>query len=158
MKLLPADWTKALPHLLIGGGVGVTAAVVLTLAQKEPARIVEMFRGWGPGSLIGVIAVLLVSRGFDRMVDAQLKGAASAQQLADAVKLIAKKDDEQARENQLVTDYLTRTTSEVLDGVKAMRRELATQAAQLAAIEARHVQEGKEKAQRERAHAAARSG
>jgi hypothetical protein len=124
-----------LPGLLLGGGIGAGATIALVLADKEPKLLIQTFFAWGPASLIGLVAVVLIgqgaSKGFTRVMDFGEKllqvgrdNAASQQKLADAVNQIAQKDDERAREMDLVVGQLARNSRQILDDIRDLRERL----------------------------------
>ena len=128
MTLLPEKFSRILPSLLMGTSLGVTGTILLVLAQKEPAQIVEMFRGWGPGSLIAIIAVFLVSRGFDRLVDALLKGAASQQDLANAVREMRDRDDREREEQRRLLSFVGTQQEKILQKFEELTQHLEEKA------------------------------
>jgi hypothetical protein len=120
MTLLREWSAKAITHLLLGAGAGVFGTVLIMLAQKEPARVIEVIAGWGPGSFIGLVAVVLVARGFDRVADAQLQAASSQQNLADAVRQIAEKDDSEREEQRRLLSFVGSQQEKILSSLESL--------------------------------------
>lgn len=140
MTLIPKGLLSKLPELLIGGGAGAGVTIALVLAEKEPKLLIQTFFSWGPASLIGLVAIVLVSqgisKGFTRGMDFGEKVlqmgrevADSQRQLADAVNQIAKKDDEHAREMDLVVGQLARNSRQILDDVRELKQQLSQEKA-----------------------------
>lgn len=140
MTLISKDALAKLPQLLLGGGVGAGATIALVLADKEPKLLIQTFFAWGPASLIGLVAVVLVSsgisKGFTRVMDFGEKllqvgrdNATSQQKLADAVNQIAQKDDERAREMELVVGKLARDSRQILDYVRELKQQFSQEKA-----------------------------
>jgi hypothetical protein len=82
-----------------------------------------------------LVAVVLLgqgaSKGFTRVMDFGEKllqvgrdNATSQQRLADAVNQIAQKDDERAREMDLVVGQLARNSRQILDDIRDLRERL----------------------------------
>lgn len=133
MTLVPKGLLEKLPELLMGGGLGAGVTIALVLAEKEPKLLIQTFFAWGPASLIGLVAIVLVgtgmSKGFTRVMDfgEQLlqvgrDNALSQQRLADAVNQIAQKDDERAREMDLVVGQLARNSRQILEDVRELKQ------------------------------------
>ena len=133
MTLIPKGLLEKLPELLMGGGLGAGVTIALVLAEKEPKLLIQTFFAWGPASLIGLVAIVLVgtgmSKGFTRVMDfgEQLlqvgrDNALSQQRLADAVNQIAQKDDERAREMDLVVGQLARNSRQILEDVRELKQ------------------------------------
>jgi hypothetical protein len=133
VTLVPKGLLEKLPELLMGGGLGAGVTIALVLAEKEPKLLIQTFFAWGPASLIGLVAIVLVgtgmSKGFTRVMDfgEQLlqvgrDNALSQQRLADAVNQIAQKDDERAREMDLVVGQLARNSRQILEDVRELKQ------------------------------------
>lgn len=140
MTFISKETLAKLPQLLIGGSLGAGATIALVLADKEPKLLIQTFFAWGPASLIGLVAVVLVStgisKGFTRAMDFGEKllqvgrdNASSQQRLADAVNLIAQKDDERAREMDLVVGQLARNSRQMLDEFRELKQQLSREKA-----------------------------
>jgi hypothetical protein len=132
VTFLPKELALKLPGWLLSGGMGAGAAIAYVLAEREPKALIETFQHWGMWSMLGLVAMVLASRAGDRLMDlgeraiqAVTNSAASQQQLADAVNTIAKKDDERAREMELVVDHLARNSRRALDDLREIKEQLA---------------------------------
>jgi multidrug efflux pump subunit AcrB len=139
VTLLSKDMAAKLPQLLLGGGVGAGATIALVLAEKEPKLLIETFAHWGAPSLIGLVAVVLlgqgISKGFtramdfgERMLQVGRDNAASQERLASAVNQIAQKDDERAREMELVVGQLARNSRQILDDIRELKQQFGGKA------------------------------
>jgi hypothetical protein len=136
VTLFPKEAISKLPHVLIGGGVGAGVTVALILAQKEPKLLIETFAHWGAPSLIGLVAVVLVGQGVAtgftkvmefgaQMLEVGRENASSQQRLADAVNQIAQRDDERAREMELVVGQLARNSRQILEDIRDLKQHLS---------------------------------
>jgi hypothetical protein len=132
VTLLPKELALKLPGWLLSGGMGAGAAIAYVLAEREPKALIETFQRWGAWSLIALVGMVFASRVGERAMDLAERGiqavsnsAASQQQLADAVNTIAKKDDERAREMELVVDHLARNSRRALDDLREIKEQLA---------------------------------
>lgn len=135
MTLLPKELASKLPHLLLGGGMGAGATIAYVLAEREPRALIETFQHWGAPSLIGLVAVVLLSQASTKVMDlgGQMlevgrENAAAQQKLADAVSQISQKDDERAREMELVVDHLARNSRQILDDIREIKLQLTSNA------------------------------
>jgi hypothetical protein len=136
VTLVSKETLSKLPSVLLGGGVGAGATIALVLADKEPKLLIQTFFAWGPWSLIGLVGLVLLSqgasKGFTRVMDFGEKllqvgrdNATSQQRLADAVNQIAQKDDERAREMELVVGQLARNSRQLLDDFRDLKQKLS---------------------------------
>jgi hypothetical protein len=130
-KTWPA-WTRKL--ITVGGSAGVGATIALSLIDKEHHLIVETFRGWGAPSLLGLVALVLFSqassRGMDlgervmdmgeKMIEAARESAASQQKLADAVAIIAQRDDYRTQQQEILMGHVGSTMEKVLDHLQRL--------------------------------------
>jgi hypothetical protein len=137
VTLLPKELALKLPGWLLSGGMGAGAAIAYVLAEREPKALIETFQRWGAWSLIALVGMVFASRVGERAMDLAERGiqavsnsAASQQQLADAVNTIAKKDDERAREMELVVDHLARNSRRALDDLREIKEQLANSGGQ----------------------------
>ena len=161
----PKKGKKLLVGPLLAGGTSAIVAVVATLAARDSRAVLDTLQRFGGPWLIGLVAIFVVSQGFSQVMEAgkeailaMKESAASQQRLADAVNLIARKDDERARENELVMDYLTRNSKAVLEEIQATRRDLAVHGSRLKTIEDRHNQVDSENVKGEKSRGATASG
>lgn len=124
------------PHLALAGTVGAGGMIGYLLVQSEPKLVIETFRAWGAPAFLGLVALILIVSTFkswgDQMLavsmqhaDAQRENAVAQARVADAVNLIAQKDDERAREMELVVDALTRNSHTLLQEIREVRKSLA---------------------------------
>lgn len=118
---------------LILGGSGAGAGAVLGLAvwrlvESEPAAVLQLVSGWGPLAVLGVVGMVLADKRFGQLIDSQAKNAEAQQSLAAAVNRLVERDDEKAREMELVIGHLARNTERILDRVSAIEEKLPTRA------------------------------
>jgi hypothetical protein len=106
---------EIIPHLLLGGSsAGVAGVIAYKLVESNPALIIEMFKSWGPLSLLSVLGLMVMDRGFRRMVDASEKSSAAQQRLADAVHQIAHRDDYEKEQQKILLGHIGTTMEKVL--------------------------------------------
>lgn len=123
----------------MSGGVGMSYFLVEMLKANPSlaSKALETVAQWGPLFVLFSIVLWLCDRRFGQlinnqsetskqMVEAQVKGAVAQQAMADAIALIAKKDDYVTRERELLLNDLTFLVREVKDKVDAIgQRQLA---------------------------------
>jgi hypothetical protein len=121
---------EIIPHLLLGGGsAGVAGVIAYKLVESNPALIIEMFKSWGPLSLLSVMGLMVMDRGFRRMVDASEKSSAAQQRLADAVHEIAQRDDYEAAQHRILLGHIGATMEKVLVKLEGMEQDSKTRGA-----------------------------
>ena len=113
-----------LQHLLFGGAMTSIGAVVYTLAEKEPRLLIETLQKFGPSTFLGLVALVILDRGLKNGITILREGTIAQQRLADAVQAIAQKDDERARELELVVGHLARNSRQILEEIKSMKQGL----------------------------------
>jgi multidrug efflux pump subunit AcrB len=124
-----------LPSMLLGGGVGAGATIALILADKEPKLLIQTFFAWGPASLIGLVAMVLVSQGIskgfttvvdfgEKLLQVGREVASSQEKLAGAVNEIAKKDDQEAYEQRVLMGHIGTQTEKILTRFDELERRM----------------------------------
>jgi multidrug efflux pump subunit AcrB len=124
-----------LPSVLLGGGVGAGATIALILADKEPKLLIQTFFAWGPASLIGLVAMVLVSQGIskgfttvvdfgEKLLQVGREVASSQEKLAGAVNEIAKKDDQEAYEQRVLMGHIGTQTEKILTRFDELERRM----------------------------------
>lgn len=114
---------------VIGGG-GLMYCVEV-LAGSQSKAVIDMLGSFGPLFIVaaGMLYVLdrrmgqfiSTSREFTGdLVGAMTQNAVAQQRTADAISTIAQKDDQRARETELVLGHLARTSEKILDKVNAL--------------------------------------
>lgn len=130
MTLAPKQWPAWAQKLAISvGGFGAGATIALTLVDKEHALIVETFRTWGASAFIALIAMLLASAGFGRVMDMggqmlqiSRDGAAAQQNLADAVRELVGKDDREKEEQRRLLSYVGSQQEKILQAIERIEQ------------------------------------
>ena len=129
MTLAGKDLVSKLPHLLLGGGMGAGAAIAYVLADKEPKALIETFQHWGAPSLLGLVALVLVSQGAGRVMDLGEKllqvgrdNAVAQQQLADAVQELVNKDDRETEEQRRMLSYVGSQQEKILAAIDDLKQ------------------------------------
>jgi hypothetical protein len=115
-------------HLLTGGSVGLGAALgyfLMSATGDERKLLIETVAKFGPWFVMGIAGIVFVDRrvgeGINVLKDNAIsmkENAVSNQKLADAVSMIANRDDSRAREQELAMDVMvgeTRKIHEKLD-------------------------------------------
>jgi hypothetical protein len=114
-------------HLLTGGGVGLGAALgyfLMSATGDERKLLIETVAKFGPWFVMGIAGIVFVDRRVGEGINVLKENASSQQKLADAVSSIANRDDERARENEIVVGVLARNSSEILSRMKGIEQAL----------------------------------
>lgn len=135
MMFVSKETLSKLPSVLLGGGVGAGATIALILADKEPKLLIQTFFAWGPASLIGLVAMVLVSQGIskgfttvvdfgEKLLQVGREVASSQEKLAGAVNEIAKKDDQEAYEQRVLMGHIGTQTEKILTRFDELERRM----------------------------------
>jgi hypothetical protein len=136
MTLIPKNWPSWARHLVVAGGsAGIGATAMLTLVDKEHYLIVETFRGWGAQSLIAIVAIVVCSNAFNRVIDVGTQmiqvgrdGALAQQNLADAVREMVNKDDREKEEQRRLLSYVGTQQEKILNAIDELSTAVNTKA------------------------------
>jgi hypothetical protein len=136
MTLIPTNWPSWARHLLLAtSGAGIGATAVLTLVDKEHYLIVETFRGWGAPSLIAIVAIMVCSNAFNRVIDMGNQmiqvgrdGAAAQQNLADSVREMVSKDDREKEEQRRLLSFVGTQQEKILLAIDELRNSVNSRA------------------------------
>ena len=123
--------TKWVRGIMYPGAAGVMLAVTLALLdllKTSPSAAMDLLKTWGPGFVLGLLALLVVSSFLDKMVDAQKSGVEAQQQVAVALTQLAERDDRDR--DRMVTE--TQYMAQRMDQTHAL---VASVSAQLCRIE-----------------------
>jgi hypothetical protein len=130
VTLLSKDLFTKLPHLLLGGGMGAGAIIAYELAEREPKALIETFQHWGAQSLIGLVALVVVSQLGGRFIDlgeSMLQvgrdNASSQQKLADAVQELANRDDREKEEQRRLLSFVGSQQEKILVAIDELKQQ-----------------------------------
>jgi hypothetical protein len=130
VTLLSRDLFAKLPHLLLGGGMGAGAIIAYELAEREPKALIETFQHWGAASLIGLVALVLLSQTSQRLMDFGEKmlqvgrdNSASQQKLADAVQELANRDDREKEEQRRLLSFVGSQQEKILVAIDELKQQ-----------------------------------
>lgn len=107
-------WRDYIGHLVFGSSAGIGAVIALKLVDSNPTLVLETFKSWGPLSLLGVMSLVMVDRGFRSMVAAAEKSAGAQQNMADAIRELANKDDREKEEQRRMLSYVGSQQEKIL--------------------------------------------
>ncbi len=126
----PGRWFK---HLLYPGVAGVMLAICLGLIEllkSNPAAGIELLKSWGPGFLLGLLAIVIVGTFLDKMAAAWDKMAGSwqssvdaQQQVAVSLQRLADKDDRERDRMVTETAFVGQRLERLADEMRAERIE-----------------------------------
>jgi hypothetical protein len=129
MTFFPKGALAKWPSILLGGGAGAGAAFMLVLAQKEPKALIETFQHWGAPSMLGLVALVLVSQVGSRVLDlgermiaTSERTAASMQQQADAIQELVHKDDREKEEQRRLLSYVGSQQEKILAAMDELKQ------------------------------------
>ena len=121
-------WAK---NLIYPGAAGVIVTILLgymELLKVNPTAGTDLLRSWGPGFVLGLLALLVIGVFLDKMVDAQRSSVSAQQQVAVALTQLAERDDRER--DRMVTE--TQYMAQRMDQTHAL---VTSVAAQLSRIE-----------------------
>jgi hypothetical protein len=116
-----------------GGAVSAYLAITMLkdVVKAEPRMILQTLTNWGPLFFFAMVIVFLGDKRFGEMItvsrenaDAALQNAKAMQELADGVRMIASRDDQRAREQELLLDHLNSTNQRIFDSLDAIQESI----------------------------------
>jgi hypothetical protein len=122
---------KWIRSLIYPGVAGAIIAILLTymqLLKTNPTAGTDLLKGWGPGFVLGLLALVVVGVFLDKMVDAQRSSVDAQQKVAVALTQLAERDDRDR--DRMVTE--TQYMAQRMDQTHAL---VANVSAQLSRIE-----------------------
>ena len=105
---LPDNTPTWLRKLIVPGMVGLMAGIVLQffkLFDARPEQAIELLKSWGPGSLLGTLALAVIAGLLSQLMDVARDGVAAQRLMADSMGRIADKDDRQIQEIQTLSSF-----------------------------------------------------
>lgn len=120
----PLKWVRA---LIYPGAAGVMIAFTLgffDLLKRDPAASSELLRGWGPGFVLGLLALIVLGSFLDKMVDAQRSSVDAQQKVAIALTTLAEKDDRDRDRMVTETQYMAQRMDQTHEAVTSMAAQL----------------------------------
>jgi hypothetical protein len=100
---------KWIRGLIYPGVAGAIIAILLTymqLLKTNPTAGTDLLKGWGPGFVLGLLALVVVGVFLDKMVDAQRAGVEAQQKVAVALTQLAERDDRDRDRMVTETQYM----------------------------------------------------
>jgi hypothetical protein len=100
---------KWLRSLIYPGVAGVVITILLAymeLLKANPAAGGDLLRSWGPGFVLGLIALVVIGVFLDKMVDAQTSSVEAQQKVAVALTQLAERDDRDRDRMVTETQYM----------------------------------------------------
>jgi hypothetical protein len=116
---------KIIGHLLIGSGVGAGGGIVLALAYsvaQKPELLIDALKSFGAQFLLGVIALAFVNQRVGEGLNVLRENSASQQKLADAVSMMATKDDRQDEEQRRLMSFVGTQMEKILERLGEQER------------------------------------
>lgn len=113
-----------LPHMFFGGGAGAGALIVYALVEKEPRMALDVIHSWGAPAILGLVAMVLVDRGFRNLIEVGQENAQAQQRLADAVQQIAQRDSTEAYEQRVLMGHVATQTQTILNRFDELEKRL----------------------------------
>lgn len=101
-----AKWARG---LIYPGAAGVIITIMLAYAEllkRDPVAAMDLLKGWGPGFVLGLLALVVVGVFLDKMVDAQRSGVDAQQKVAVALTQLAERDDRDRDRMLTETQYM----------------------------------------------------
>ncbi len=100
---------KWIRNLLYPGVAGVMIAItlgIIDLLKSSPNAGVELLKSWGPGFLLGLLAIAVVGTFLDKVTSSWQSSVDAQQQVAVALTQLAEKDDRDRDRMVTETQYM----------------------------------------------------
>jgi hypothetical protein len=116
-----SPWIRhAIQGVGIGGG-GMIAIEAIKELGKHPELLPQLTSGVIPYICFAIVALVIVDRRLGTFSEMHAKGVAAQEMLAANVGALVMKDDQRAREQDILLDHLARNSEETLSLVKQTR-------------------------------------
>lgn len=114
--------------LTLGFGMGLGLLhVVYSVTKTEPRALLELIAHWGPVFVLSALVIWLGDRRMGELISLNRENVVAQQRMADAMQAIAHKDDERAREQELLIGELTRNSQTILRHMAEFERRYSTE-------------------------------
>lgn len=114
---------KKLAIAAFGGGAGVTVGVaIIELLKARPEFLTQLLNGGMLSFAALMVGMVMFRRQFDGFNANQLRNVIAQEKLAANVGALVAKDDERAREQDLLLDHLASQSDKILQHLQEMRK------------------------------------
>lgn len=131
------EWKATAVRWVTGGTACAVAIKVLDVLQQQP-QMVEKILNWGPPFFLAVLGIYLVDRraaqfvaaqernagAIERFVGEQHRLADSTRDIAESVHFVSQRDDQRAREQDILLDHLAQNSEQVLEKLHSIMERL----------------------------------
>lgn len=100
---------KWIRHLIYPGIAGMMIAItlgILDLLKSSPTAGIDLLKSWGPGFLLGLLAIAVVGTFLDKMTSSWQSSVDAQQRVAVALTQLAEKDDRDRDRMVTETQYM----------------------------------------------------
>src|SRR5579871_4309139 len=123
-------------RLLAGGaGAGAGLMIALALSTREPKAVIDAVSHFGGAWALGLVALLVANQNFGKfmemgaqMIQVQKDNTAAAQELANAVRQIAEKDDRERVEQRRLISFVGTQQEKILERLDGLAQHLGEKA------------------------------
>jgi uncharacterized protein YbaP (TraB family) len=108
----------------VGGGAAISLGLALIEALKQrPEMLPQLLNGGFLSFLALVAGMVIFDRRLGQFAEAHGRGVAAQEELASSVTMLAQKDDQRAREQDILLDHLAHGQQQILDEILELRKE-----------------------------------
>lgn len=118
---------KWIRNLLYPGVAGVMIAItlgIIDLLKSSPTAGVELLKSWGPGFLLGLLAIAVVGTFLDKMTSSWQSSVDAQKQVAVALTQLSEKDDRDRDRMVTETQYMAQRMDQTHSLVQAVSEQL----------------------------------
>ena len=109
-------------------GFGVVIGLgLLEAVRAKPEMALRLLESWGPLFGVIVMGAVVFDRRFGQFIRTQQETAVALTGVSEAVRQIADKDDQRAREQDLRLSYLASNSDAVLKEIREVKKRLPAQ-------------------------------
>ena len=119
---------KWIRNLMYPGAAGVMLAITLgfiDLLKTNPTAGADILKSWGPGFVLGILALVVVGTFLDKMIDAQQSSVEAQQKVAVALTQLAERDDRDRDRMVTETQYMAQRMDQTHSLVTSVAAQLA---------------------------------
>lgn len=107
-------WLRWIMHGIGGGGAVAVGLAVIKAVENRPEFLPQLLGGNAPLFTALLLAMFFANQRFSQFTELQTRNVEANEKLAAGVNALVMKDDQKAREQEILLDHLAKQTEKIL--------------------------------------------